>query len=159
MGSGKSSLGKQLSEKLNFRFVDLDKYIEEKLKKPIAEIFEQHGENFFRQTEADCLRELGELENTVIATGGGTPCFYENMNWLNKNGATVYLKFPPEILFERLLPLKKNRPLLAHMKDGELLNFIEEKLAERENFYLQSNYTIENPSVELILNSLPFGKG
>ena len=157
MGSGKSLLGKQLAEKLKFQFIDLDKYIEEKGKKNIEEIFQKNGEDYFRKIESKYLVETIHFENTVIACGGGTPCFYKNMNWLNKNGTTVYLKLSTEILHERLLPIKNNRPLLAHLKDEELMDFIEGKLKEREKFYLKSKFVIENPTTD-ILYSLPFGK-
>lgn len=154
IGSGKTFLGKELADNLKFQFIDLDKLLEKKKNKSISEIFELHGEWYFRQKEADCLRETLQSEKAVIATGGGTPCFHENMSWINKNGISFYLKLPIDILYNRLLPIKDNRPLLAHLQDDELQKFIEKKLKERERFYLQAHHTIENPDTKKIINLL-----
>ena len=113
MGSGKSLIGKKLAEKLQFKFLDLDTAIEEYAGKSVAEIFVEKGEAAFREMEQKMVRQTDKLQNTIIATGGGTPCFYENMDWMNKHGLTIFLEVSPEILAQRLKGEKQKRPLLA----------------------------------------------
>ena len=144
MGVGKTSVGKQLASKLALKFHDLDQIIEQSEKKSIPTIFEEDGEAYFRKLEAELLRDFKE-ENILLSLGGGTPCHSENMEFLLKNGVVVYLTASPKLLRDRLIQSKTERPLLAPFKDypEELLNFIEEKLAAREEFYNQANIKIE----------------
>ena len=119
MGSGKSYLGKQLAKELQWNFIDLDTYLENKEAKTITQIFEEGGEALFRQLERDYLTATGDFEKTVIATGGGCPCFYDNMEWMDVSGQTVYLKTPVSILVNRIW--SRSFP-----KDGNSINnFIE----------------------------------
>lgn len=136
MGSGKSTIGKKLANKLSYAFYDLDTEIEKQEGKTISEIFEQKGEEYFRMLESEALKTLSN-ENQVVALGGGTPCFNENIDFINQNGISIYLKYNSGILFSRLVNAKNQRPLLADKTDDELKVFIEAKLTEREIFYNQ----------------------
>lgn len=146
MGSGKSYLGKLLATRLGFGFVDLDDLIEARMGMPIFQIFEQLGEPAFRKAEAECLRSLAVRGQIVVATGGGTPCFFENLNWMNENGVTIYLATSPLVLAQRLLSEKAKRPLLAHLQDNALKNFIEGKLTERREFYERCHLQFDVPA-------------
>ena len=143
MGSGKSYLGKQLAKELQWNFIDLDTYLENKEAKTITQIFEEGGEALFRQLERDYLTATGDFEKTVIATGGGCPCFYDNMEWMDVSGQTVYLKTPVSILVNRLQTETDHRPLLAGKSEQELTVFIAHKLAERTGYYEQAQHTFE----------------
>lgn len=138
MGSGKSFSGKQLAEKFNMSFVDLDDYIEKQEGQSIRSIFKNKGEDYFRKAEMHCLHKMSTKEMTVISTGGGTPCFFDNMDWMNKDGITVFLETPVRILTNRLLEGKEHRPLLKDFSQKELASFIEHKLEERNPFYHQA---------------------
>jgi len=137
MGSGKTSFGKELAQKLNYNFLDTDKAIEELLGTTVATLFQTKGEAFFRTAEKQLLDNLN-VEHTVVATGGGMPCFNDNMNYLNKIGVTVYLQYSAEELYERLKQDKAKRPLLAKKTPKELKEYITNLLAQREKYYLQA---------------------
>lgn len=139
MGSGKSTMGKLIAKAMNWRFIDLDDYIEMKVGESIPSIFEREGEDGFRKMERVALEEVVRFEKVVVATGGGTPCFYENMRFMKLHGLTLYLKLLPQELWKRLLPVRSSRPLIANKSDEELLHYIEEKLSERELFYNQAH--------------------
>ncbi|MGQ1945835.1 shikimate kinase [Geofilum sp. OHC36d9] len=139
MGSGKSTVGQLLAKETGWKFLDLDHYIENQQNKTIAQIFKAHGEQEFRKKENEALKEIIQLEKVIIATGGGTPCYYNNMDIMNKNGLTIYLQLSPEELRKRLLPARAARPLIAGKSDAELLTFIKEKIAEREPFYQKAH--------------------
>ncbi|HYV92247.1 MAG TPA: shikimate kinase [Chitinophagales bacterium] len=142
MGSGKTFLGKQLAEMMNYEFIDLDEVIEKSEGSSISGIFSSKGEEYFREKESISLKSFSETRNAIIATGGGTPCFHDNMNWMNEHGITVYLNHSPEILFQRLKPEADHRPLLSGKSDEELLHFIQTKLQERNPFYSQSHLIV-----------------
>lgn len=144
MGSGKTHWGRILAEKLGAPFLDLDEFIEKNEGKPVAEIFADSGEKGFRVLEREYLLRLAALPPAVVATGGGTPCFFDNMDWMKKNGATVYLETPPEILFERLKTEREQRPLLKNLSEAELKDFIQSRLREREVFYRQADFILKN---------------
>lgn len=151
MGSGKTSVGRHLARNMHYRFIDLDAVIEEREVKSIQEIFDQHGEAYFRQCETKLLNEVYEMKDTVISCGGGTPCFSENMAEMNKHGITVYLKMEPEALKHRLTHAKKKRPLLLNVSEENLLNVIKEKLQLREPFYKQSKIMLNGLDVDMNL--------
>ncbi len=134
MGSGKTTMGKKLATKLNFNFLDTDKEIENLVGMSISKIFETKGEPYFRTLERQFIEKI-DVHNTVIATGGGLPCFNHNIDYLNKIGVTVYLKFSVEELFERLKLDVKNRPILKGKSNEELLTFIEKLLNKRKECY------------------------
>lgn len=142
MASGKSTLGKKLANKLEFDFIDTDDLIEKSEQISINEIFETKGEDYFRLLEKKLIEKLPN-ENTVIAVGGGLPCYSDNMKSLNSKGCTVYLKRPAKELFNRLLNAKNKRPLVKNLSEDELLLFIEKKLKGREVFYEQSQIILE----------------
>lgn len=152
MGSGKSTAGKKLASIMGWTFVDLDKNIEEFAGKSIPEIFEQDGESSFRQIEAKILRSLNSLKHTVISTGGGTPCYNDNMEYMLGTGLTLYLKLTPGQLKSRLSTSKGERPLIKDLEPGELLSFIEKKLFDRERWYNRSDIIIEG--IDLDVNIL-----
>jgi shikimate kinase len=138
MGCGKTTFGKKLANKLEYKFLDLDKKIEKLEKQSIANTFSEKGEEYFRQLEADVLRSTILYKNAVISCGGGTPCLHNNMQWMNSRGITIYLKTSAEHLTGRLKTRKEKRPLIATMSDDELWDFVSIKLPEREKYYLQA---------------------
>lgn len=135
MGCGKTTLGKRLAPKTGFTFVDLDKVIEQKAGKTIPQYFTEHGEAAFRELERDVLQSTAFPENSIIATGGGAPCYYDNMEWMNNEGLTVYISLPPAALASRLEKAEEVRPVLKDYKGEALIQFIAGKLDEREPFY------------------------
>lgn len=141
MGAGKTTLGRALAKTLGLQFVDLDCYIEERYHKTISQIFADKGENGFRELEKRMLHEAGEFENVVISTGGGTPCFFDNMDYMKSQGTTVYLDVPVERLFIRLSIARHKRPLIKEKNDEELRAFISEQLEKREGYYRKAEYT------------------
>ena len=142
MGSGKTHWGKIWAETYGLTFIDLDEVIEQNEGKTIAAIFENKGEAYFRQIEATVLRTFDAAENTIIACGGGTPCFLDNMQWMNEHGTTVYLSSTAPEIFKRVLPKQQKRPLISKMNEEELLSFIEQKLNERKSFYAAATVTL-----------------
>lgn len=149
MGSGKSTWGKKIARRLQADFIDLDQAIVEECGLSISEFFEQNGESAFRAMESDVLRRLpltgpGAYTTTVIATGGGTPCYHENMRWMNEVGSTIYFRLSDRALWQRLRQADpRKRPLIKDFDDSALLNFIKEKLKEREPYYLQSSHVVD----------------
>lgn len=139
MGSGKSTLGRWLTDAMEgWTFIDLDHFIENKYHKTIPQIFEEKGEEEFRKMEASCLQEVSSFEKVIVGSGGGTPCFYNNMEVMNNTGLAVYLQLTPQVIYDRLQTSKNKRPLIEGKQGDELLDFIAVKLAEREGFYKQA---------------------
>lgn len=149
MGSGKTTAGKKLATQLGYKFVDLDLLIEEKYKITIPDIFDRFDEKAFRIIEHETLQETISFQDTIISTGGGTPCFYNNMEIINANGISVYLKLHPKSIQKRLLESKKKRPLILNKTSDELYEFIQIKLNERELFYQKAKYTIKAENLEI----------
>ena len=112
MGAGKTTLGKAFARQMDIPFVDLDWYIEERFHKTVGELFTERGETGFRELERNMLHEVAEFENVVISTGGGAPCFFDNMDFMNRTGKTVFLDVHPDVLFRRLRVAKQQRPIL-----------------------------------------------
>ncbi len=145
MGSGKSYWGSRLAKSIAWDFVDLDTLIEQKTGLSIPEIFALHGEDGFRLHEQDCLHSLTErLEPAVIATGGGTPCFFDNMDWMNQHGTTIWLDIPVDTLVERLWPERHKRPLLAQIPETDFTTFIKERLDIRCVWYQEAQFSVAN---------------
>lgn len=145
MCCGKTTQGKQLAKQLGYHFIDLDSYIENKHNNNIAELFKEVGEPEFRNIETESLKEC--IENnikTIIALGGGTPCFNNNIALLKQNGLLIYLQMNPTDLYERLFSEKSNRPLLKDKVDNEMLNYIEQLLKLREPVYTQAHIQINS---------------
>lgn len=148
MGAGKTTLGRSLAEELGLQFVDLDHYIEARQHKTVKEIFSEIGEDGFRQIERSSLVEVSQFENVVISLGGGTPCFFDNMDVVNQTGISVYLKPSEEVLLMRLIKGKHKRPLLANKSDDEILQVIREQLSWREPYYLKASIVFEASHLE-----------
>ena len=136
MGTGKTYWGLQWAEANNLSFYDLDELIEKEEGSTVADIFEKNGEDYFRQKEAFILRSLDQVENCIIACGGGTPCFYENLEWMNHNGYTISLLAEAEYILDNVKKEKGKRPLFRDVNDAEILFFIQQKVNERLPFYL-----------------------
>ena len=143
MGAGKTTVGKALARELGLPFYDLDWYIEERFRRTIPQIFAEKGEEGFRRIEQHVLHEVAEFEDLIISSGGGTPCFFDNMEYMNRQAMTVYLKATPETLFQHLKMGKTERPLLKGKTDEELMDFIRSSLATREPFYSRARYTLD----------------
>ena len=143
MGAGKTTVGKALSKQLNMPFYDLDWYIESRMRKTVKEIFDERGEEGFRIIEHNLLHEVAEFEDVIISCGGGVPCFYDNMDYMNQKGDTVYLKATPEVLYGHLKMGKSVRPLLQNKTSEEVKEFIKEQLQVREPFYSKAKYTLD----------------
>jgi len=139
MGVGKTTLGRALARSRGLEFLDLDHFIEARYQKTIRQLFEEFGENRFRQIESAVLKEVSEFENIVVSTGGGTPCFFDNMDYMNNKGFTVYLRSNPEALMKRLNNGKDKRPLLKDKNEAELLSFIEYNLELRDPVYSRAH--------------------
>jgi Shikimate kinase len=150
MGAGKTTLGQLLAPELGFLFIDLDHAIENRYSRTVGELFSEKGEAGFREIERDVLREVSQTENVVISTGGGAPLFYDNMDFMNREGLTVYLKVSPEELVSRLKTEQEKRPLIRGKSEEELTAFISESLSKREGVYALSKLTFlaENLSSE-----------
>lgn len=143
MGAGKTTAGRELAKELGLDFIDLDHFIQARFQKTVGQIFQEVGEEEFRKIESNILKEIGEFENIVISTGGGTPCFFDNIDYMNRVGTTVYLKATPEALAERLNTCKEKRPLIKDKDEEELYSFVIESLAKREPFYSKAKIIFE----------------
>ena len=139
MGAGKTTIGKQIAKCLEWPFVDMDLFIENRYHKTVPDLFAEKGEDFFRKTEQAILQEVAQFENTVISTGGGTPCFFDNMDLMNRTGITIYLKMPVSELIRRLTANKQERPLIKDKSMEELEQFITGSLAKREMWYSRAS--------------------
>lgn len=143
MGAGKTTVGKALAKELNIEFYDLDWYIEARMRKTVKQIFDEQGEEGFRRIENNMLHEVGEFENVIVSCGGGTPCFFDNLDFMNRQGETVYLKATPEVLYGHLKMGKTVRPLLLNKTPEEVQVFIKEQLQKREAFYTKAKHTLD----------------
>lgn len=143
MGSGKTTVGKALSKETGMMFYDLDWYIESRMRKTVAQIFAEKGEEGFRKIEHNMLHEVAEFENVIISCGGGTPCFFDNIDYINQQGEVVYLKATPEVIYRHLLMGKVERPLIKNKTPEELIAYITEQVAKREEFYNKARYTLD----------------
>ncbi|MDR0832851.1 MAG: shikimate kinase [Candidatus Symbiothrix sp.] len=167
MGAGKTTVGKHLAQALGLQFIDLDQFIENRYHKKVSELFAEKGETGFRELEKKALLEVSEFEDVIISTGGGTPCFFDNMQVMNAIGQTIYLKIPAGELAARLIKSshKGTRPLLNGKTDDEIRQFVRDNLAAREPFYNQSSHIFEAGNLEvaekldhLVKNLIFFGK-
>jgi shikimate kinase len=154
MGSGKSYWAEKLKKKFKIPAYDLDALIEMMEEKTVAEIFEEDGEEYFRKAEAKMLRLFAEKKTFILSCGGGTACYNDNMNWMNKQGITIWLDAPVETLAERLSKEKFKRPLIKALSDLSLKDFLNKKLEEREAFYNRAAYRLSEED----LNENAFSK-
>lgn len=148
MGCGKSTLGRHVSVITEMQFIDLDAYIEGRYHHSVSELFALYGEDGFRRLERAMLQEVADFENVLVACGGGTPCFFDNMDYMNSHGTTVFLDTSLDKLHSRLCRGKHKRPLIASKTDDELLAFIEKALAERMPHYAKAQMTFKSDRLE-----------
>ena len=148
MGAGKTTLGKAFAREMGLTFVDLDWYIEERFHKSIRQLFTERGEDGFRELEKRMLHEVAEFENVVLSTGGGTPCFFDNVEYMNTMGESIFLDVDIQVLFRRLKVAKQQRPLLAQKNDEELMAFITENLQKRLPFYTKAKHVFNGELLE-----------
>ena len=156
MGAGKSYWGKIWAEKSGMTFFDLDEIIEAKEQMTIDEIFDKKGEIYFRQIESVTLRNMLDFDNSIIACGGGTPCYTDNMKWMNENGLTVFIKAKAQTLLQNMSHEIEKRPLFNKINQAEILTFIEQKLKERDLYYTSAKKTllieaINSESIDLLI--------
>ncbi|WP_298738921.1 shikimate kinase [uncultured Chitinophaga sp.] len=149
MGAGKTYWGKQLAEHWNLPYYDLDEVIVAEEEMAVSDIFATKGEDYFRERESAILRGLVLQDSFLISCGGGTPCFQDNMDFMNENGITIWLNPSVPIMVERLQRKKYKRPLIQDLADEDLTAFIEKKMAERLPFYQQSQYIIDSDHISL----------
>jgi shikimate kinase len=147
MGCGKSYWMNKLSGKLKMPRYDLDQLIEAVEDRSIAEIFKESGEDHFRKMESIVLKWFADKDEFILATGGGTPCYHNNMDWMNEQGITIFLDEPIDLLMERLLPERSNRPLIARLTDKKLRTYLEEKRDERNSFYSKAKYSLSGDAI------------
>lgn len=152
MGSGKSTLGRLLAASLNLLFLDMDDEFEARFKISINDFFTKYGEDAFRKIEHKLLIDILLIQDAIISTGGGTPCFFNNMDLMNGNGLTIYLKTGPGLLLQRLAASPRRRPVIQLMEGGFSIEKLTEHLASREKYYLSANKVVQsaNPDVEEI---------
>ena len=160
MGSGKSTLGRRLARFSGMMFIDLDKFIEERNHQTVPQIFAGEGEESFRRKERKALEEVSEFSDVIVATGGGAPCFFDNMELMNRSGITFFLDIHPHILAGRLLKSKTERPLIKGKSPEELEIFIAETLRVRRAYYEKSCFRIEREDMnpEEIMNMIQESK-
>ncbi|MGY4385394.1 shikimate kinase [Pedobacter sp. UYP24] len=147
MGCGKTTLGKRFALKMNYEFIDLDHQLEEQVGMTVGAYFVEKGENAFRELESNMLKNIRYPTNCVISTGGGTPCYFDNMEFMNHTGITIYIEMAPEALAKRLEHGKYKRPLIKDMDEEQLIEFIETKLQERNPYYKRSYLSINGINV------------
>lgn len=140
---GKTTIGRPLAKDLGLQFYDLDWYIEDRFRKKIPQIFAEEGEAYFRDLEQRMLHEVANFENIVLACGGGTPCFFDNMDYMNQVGTTVYLKASPTTICQHLKMSKGQRPLLANKSEQEVADFVHEQLMQRVPYYEKAHHIID----------------
>ena len=152
MGAGKSTFGRPVARNLGWKFIDLDEEIEARFGKRISEIFVEKGEAYFRKIERKTLESLidNQEEATLLSCGGGTPCFGDTMDWMNQRGITCYLKPSNSILLGRLRQMRASRPMISHLSEEELGEFIEALLQKRESYYLQAQVILEGAQLNKV---------
>ena len=153
MGSGKTTLGRALGRRLGLQFIDLDLYIESRYMRTISQLFAERGEDKFRSIEREMLHEVAEMEDVVVACGGGTPCYYDNIDYMNRCGTTVFLSASEDRLFARLSINRNKRPLIKDLDDQSLRIFIRENLALRMPHYSKASHSFCGDRLEDVMQS------
>jgi shikimate kinase len=148
MASGKTRLGCDLAAATGMQFIDLDDLFEERFRISIVDFFDKYGELAFRNIEKEILRETATMENSIISTGGGTPCFFDNMSFMMSHGYCIYIRLGTEELLDRLRSVKKKRPLLKDLAPEDMDDYVSSQLKEREPYYLLAHYVVDGPDVK-----------
>ena len=149
MGSGKSTMGRALASELKLNFIDLDTFLEEKYFRTIPQIFAEEGEEGFRRKERKILEEVSAFDDVIVATGGGAPCFFDNMDLMNNSGFCIFLDVNKESLVSRLIHAKIERPLIKGKTQEELENFIEAMMEKRRPFYEKARYILKGNEIQV----------
>lgn len=149
MGAGKTTQSRKFARMINWHWVDLDEMFEERYKISISSFFEKYDENLFRKLESQLLKETNQLQQTVIATGGGLPCYYDNMAWMIEHGLTIYLQISPDAAANRLLASKKKRPVIESKNADDLSDFIKNHIRQRNIYYTQAKVVVKAESCNL----------
>lgn len=149
MGAGKTTVAKHLASKLGWMHYDTDSLFEEKYHISISDFFHKYDEALFRKLESQVLRDTETLENAIISTGGGTPCFNENMSWMNNHGTTIFLKISFKTAVHRILHSKKKRPLAESKDETQLLDFVEHHYGSRMPFYEQAELIVKGEDLDI----------
>ena len=156
MCSGKSSISRKLAARLGYEAFDTDDLFEEKYHICVQDFFEKYGEDYFRKFESDILKKTGEMHKVVVSTGGGTPCFFDNMQWMKKNGTTIFVRISPQTSFYRIMNAKRKRPLVYGKSEDELRQYVESHYNSRLPIYEQADFIVkgENLDIDEIMNYL-----
>ena len=149
MCSGKSSISRKVAARLGYEPYDTDDMFEEKYHICVQDFFEKYGEDNFRKFESDILKKTGEMHHVVVSTGGGTPCFFDNMQWMNQNGVTVFVKVNPITSFHRIMNAKRKRPLVYGKSEDELREYVVNHYNSRLPMYEQSTFTVKGEDVDI----------
>ncbi len=158
MGSGKSTFGKKLAKTMHLPFIDLDKEIEKKAKCSVSDIFKYLGEDTFRKMESETLKSFEHEQSYVMATGGGTPCYFDNLEYIHSQGISIYIELDSKSIYNRLSNAKNIRPTIKGKKEDELMKFIEETFDKRKHIYEQANFKVNglNVDVKKVMELLKF---
>ena len=149
MGSGKSTFGKKLAKELNTTFIDLDKVIEEKAKCSVGDIFKYLGEDTFRTMESEALKSFEHLDGFVMATGGGTPCYFSNIDYINDQGISIYIELDTKSIYNRLVNAKNVRPTMKGKNQEELMKFIEDTFQHRKAIYERATFKVNGLNLDV----------
>ena len=156
MCSGKSSISRKVAARLGYEPFDTDDLFEERYHICVQDFFEKYGEDYFRKFESEILKKTGEMHHVVVSTGGGTPCFFDNMQWMNENGVTIFVKTSPTTAFHRIMNAKRKRPLVYGKSEEELRQYVENHYNSRLPVYERANFTVkgENLNIDEIIDYL-----
>ena len=149
MGAGKSTTSRRLAQRLGWEAVDTDDLFEAKYKISVCDFFQKYDEPLYRKLESEVLKETATLENVVVATGGGTACYFDNMYWMNAHGLTVFLRISEQAVVDRLVHAKRKRPLAVGKSEEELAEFVKNHYAERMPFYEQARITVKAEDLDI----------
>lgn len=148
MGCGKTTLGRAVARATGLDFIDLDAYIENRYHRSISALFAEHGEEGFRRIERSLLHEVADFENVIVACGGGTPCFFDNIEFMNSKGTTIFLQASQERIYERLCKARHKRPLIAVMSDDEIRRYVSDALGQRMPYYSRASLVFASDMLE-----------
>ena len=149
MGAGKTTAARRLAQRLGWEVADTDDLFEAKYKISVCDFFNKYDEPLYRKLESEVLKETESLENVVISTGGGTACYFDNMDWMNQHGLTVFLRISQKAVVDRLVHAKRKRPLAEGKTEEELTAFVEQHYTERLPFYEQARITVKAEDLDL----------